>query len=116
MISQSSPLCLCSVCSQTFWSIGPGSARSICPGCSPEVMAQGRNPFPEDAPPASQAQFVSLSALPPEKRFLQRKGGSCPPKLLVPRRLAQVCGRQVRDAVRRELISSIPWAGFEDQL
>lgn len=85
----SSPIRACSLCGESFWSIGPqGTAMEVCPICAGLSTAP-----PEEATEVDEGppRFVSLSALPPEKRLLPRRDGTRP-GLFVPRRLEAVAG------------------------
>ena len=83
----SSPIRACNLCGESFWSTGPqGTAMEVCPICSGLSTAP-----PEEATEVDEGppRFVSLSALPPEKRLQPRRDGTRP-GLFVPRRLEGV--------------------------
>jgi hypothetical protein len=83
----SSPIRACSICAESFWSIGPeGVVLEVCPVCAALAEPQPEPATEEEGPP----RFVSLSALPPDKRMPPRREGR--PGLFVPRRLEQISG------------------------
>ena len=90
----SAPIRMCSVCGQSYWSMGaPASECEACPSCMGAAMPAGvANPADEtqESEP-ERPRFVTLSALPPEKRLPRRRDGTRP-GLTVPRRLAEKCG------------------------
>lgn len=90
----SNPLRACDHCGQSFWSAGGHAPDNACPACqqvariAPE-QASPVAPGSEDA--RDRPRFVTLSALPPEKRVLPRNDGTRP-GLMVPRRLTEMRG------------------------
>jgi|GEM_PF-6489457 len=99
----SSPLRNCSLCNQTFWSTEPPSEIMICPGCT-AISSSTPDPGFQDADSAAPLRFVSLSALPPEKRVPPRRDGTRP-GLMVPRRLAQMSGPPPLEPPRQGSVS-----------
>jgi hypothetical protein len=80
------PVQECGRCGQPFWAINPdGVPLSRCPACAEKLESEPVET--DDGPP----RFVSLSALPPEKRVPPRHDG-CRPGLFIPRRLEEMSG------------------------
>ena len=102
----SSPLRNCSLCNQTFWSTEPPSEVTACPGCSAMTDTTPHPGLVElSADFGEHPRFVSLSALPPEKRVPPRRDGTRP-GLMVPRRLAQISGSPSPEPPRQEAVPS----------
>lgn len=87
----SGPIRMCSVCGQSYWSMeATALIGEVCPSCMGAAMPLGTAKSPEEPQDAEPGppRFVSLSALPPEKRLRPRQDGTRP-GLMVPRRLAE---------------------------
>lgn len=88
----SGPIQVCSFCGQSYWSMAAtGSDCEVCPACMGAAVpaAAARNASEPYDTQTERPRFVTLSALPPEKRLLPRSDGTRP-GLMVPRRLAQM--------------------------
>jgi hypothetical protein len=78
----------CNTCGKSFWGFGAdGTSLSHCPACLPPSASESEIRTSDDGPP----RFVSLSALPPDKRVPPRPDGYRP-GLFVPRRLESMSG------------------------
>ncbi len=88
----SGPIQVCSFCGQSYWSMAAtGSDCEVCPACMGAAVpvAAAKTPTESYDAQVDRPRFVTLSALPPEKRLLPRSDGTRP-GLMVPRRLAQM--------------------------
>lgn len=86
----SGPIEVCSVCGQSYWSMGVAAENGFaCPACQAVALPVGLAPSAEESRLSERPRFVSLSALPPEKRLPPRREGTRP-GLMVPRRLVEV--------------------------
>ena len=83
-LPMSGPIRACSVCGESFWSMGPEALRGdICPVCAHIDELPGAVEDSREGPP----RFVCLSALPLARRMPARTDGTRP-GLVVPRRLS----------------------------
>ncbi len=88
----SGPIQVCSFCGQSYWSMAAtGPDCEVCPACMGAAVPVAAAKTPSESYDAQddRQRFVTLSALPPEKRLLPRSDGTRP-GLMVPRRLAQM--------------------------
>ena len=95
----SNPVRECGQCGQQFWAINPqGETLSLCPACvarETQWEAEGEPETEDEGPP----RFVSLSALPPNKRMLPRPDGARR-GLFMPRRLEGMSGNPAAPPVK----------------